>query len=144
MTRLTAAAIALVKQYEGFVPTPYRDPVGVLTVGYGHVVIPGETFTTITEDEATHLLKTDLARFGGYVLHHITAPLTDDQFSALCSLAFNMGTAPLVGTLGHLLNHGDIQGAADQFTRWVYADCRVYPGLVARRAAERQLFLTRD
>jgi len=40
-----------------------------------------------------------------------------------------------------LLNAGDYQAAADQFPRWCHAGNQVLPGLVARRAAERAMFL---
>lgn len=140
MNRITPEGVALVKRFEGFIDHEYLDPIGVRTAGYGHVVLPGEHFSTITEERAADLLMDDLARFGSYVLNHITVPLNDNQFSALASLSFNMGTAPLVGTLGTRLNAGDIEAASAEFNRWIYADHRKAAGLVARRAAERALF----
>ncbi len=134
MNQITSEGIALVKKFEGFVPTPSPDPVGIRTVGYGHVVIPGETFSELTDEDATELLLKDLTRFGGYVTYHIRVPLNDNQFSALSSLCFNEGTAPLVGTLGTKLNANDYSAAADEFCRWVYAAGRKLPGLVSRRA----------
>lgn len=140
--KITSAGVALVRKFEGFVPQPYRDPVGILTVGYGHVVLPGESFTSLTEEDAVVLLLKDLTQFGGYVTHHIKVELNDNQFSALSSLTLNEGTAPLVGTLGTKLNVGDYQGASDEFSRWIYAAGRKLPGLVARREAERELFVS--
>jgi lysozyme len=142
MNQITPDGIALVKHFEGFVPEPAPDPIGILSVGYGHVVLPGENFDSITEEEGTALLLKDLTRFGGYVLNHITVTLNDNQFSALCSLCFNEGTAPLVGTLGTKLNAEDYEGAADEFLRWTYANGRQLPGLVTRRKAERDLFVS--
>ena len=140
MNRITPEGVALVKQFEGFVDHEYLDPVGVKTAGYGHVVIPGECFDKLTEAQATDLLLDDLARYGTYVLNHIKVPLNENHFSALASLTFNMGTGPLIGTLGTKLNAGDYDGAAAEFDRWVYAKGRKLPGLVARRATERALF----
>jgi lysozyme len=140
MNRVTAAAIELIKRFEGFRASPYRDVAGVKTVGYGHALLPGEHFTAISEDEADALLKQDIAIAGQRVLNHIFAPLTDNQFSALVSLVFNLGVTPLKGTLGARLNEGLYAQAAAQFDRWVYADGRKLDGLARRRAAERALF----
>lgn len=140
MNQITPEGVALVKRFEGFVDHEYLDPVGVKTIGYGHVVIPGEDFGTLTEEYATTLLLDDLARYGSYVLNHIKVPLNDNQFSALASLTFNVGTGPLIGTLGTKLNAGDYDGASEEFLRWVYAKARKLPGLVLRREAELELF----
>jgi lysozyme len=140
MNQITQDGIDLVKQFESFMANPYRDPIGVLTVGFGHVVIPGEQFQDLTEEQASDLLLKDLARFGTYVTNHITVPLNDNQFSALSSLVFNVGTGPLLGHLGTYLNQYLYEQAAEEFPRWVYAEGKVLPGLVARRAAEQALF----
>jgi hypothetical protein len=72
-------------------------------------------------------------------------PVTSNQFSALVSLAYNVGIGALRGsTLLRLLNARDYAGAANQFPRWNRGGGRVLPGLVKRRAAERDLFLTPD
>jgi len=34
---INAATIALIKEFEGFVPSPAPDPIGLPTVGYGHL-----------------------------------------------------------------------------------------------------------
>lgn len=58
------------------------------------------------------------------------------------SFVYNLGAANLASsTLLKLLNRGDYQGAADQFSRWVNAGGKRLGGLVKRRAAERVLFL---
>ena len=139
---ITAAGIELVKTFESFRPEPYLDSVGVRTVGFGHVIQPGERLNEVTAAQAHDLLAADLALAGTRVLARVTAPLTDNQFSALASLCFNLGTAPLRGTLGAKLNAGDYAGCSAQFGRWVYAGGRKSGGLVRRRAAERTLFDT--
>lgn len=78
------------------------------------------------------------------VLRQVRVPLTSNQFSALVSLTYNLGEATLKRSL--LLKHlnaGQYQAAANQFDCWVYADARYSPELVARRRAERRLFLRR-
>ena len=70
-------------------------------------------------------------------------PLTDNEFSACVSLAYNIGCDAFENsTLVHLLNESDIDGAQAQFKRWKKQRGKVLNGLVARRAAEEQLFET--
>lgn len=138
---LTSEGIDLIKRFEGFRSEPYKDAADVLTIGYGHVILPDERFTSITEAEAEHLLRNDLQRFCLYVPHFVKVPLNDNQFSALVSLCFNAGVAPLTHTLGQFLNQGDYAAAADEFGRWVYAGGEKLDGLAKRREAEKELFL---
>jgi lysozyme len=71
----------------------------------------------------------------------VTAPLSDGQFAALASFAFNLGGGNLAkSTLLKKLNAGDYAGAAEEFGRWVKSGGQTLPGLVARRAAETALF----
>jgi lysozyme len=133
----------IVKNFEGLRLNAYLDPVGIWTIGYGHTgpeVGPGEVITTA---QAESLLKKDLVRFENGVRQLVKVPVNSNQFSALVSFAFNVGTGALAqSTLLALLNQRDYQGAADQFSRWVYGGGQALPGLVSRRNAERALFLT--
>jgi lysozyme len=72
----------------------------------------------------------------------VTVPLNDNQFAALVSFVYNLGAGALQeSTLLGLLNGGNYNGAAEQFSRFVYAGGEVLQGLVTRRNAERALFL---
>lgn len=74
-------------------------------------------------------------------LYRLTQPITQDQFDALVSLAYNIGGGAYCGsTLVRRLNAGDCHAAAAEFERWIRVQGRVVPGLVARRAAERKRF----
>ncbi|MBL4860894.1 MAG: lysozyme, partial [Acinetobacter sp.] len=65
-----------------------------------------------------------------------------NQFDALVSLAYNIGTGAFSGsTLVKKLNVHDIRGAADQFDVWVNAGGKRMQGLVNRRTVEKALFL---
>jgi hypothetical protein len=98
-----------------------------------------------TAQQADRYLAHDLQEFERAVAAMVTVPVTSNQFSALVSLAYNIGISALRGsTLLRLLNAGDYAGAANQFLRWNRGGGRVLPGLVKRRAAERDLFLTPD
>ena len=144
--RINAAGLELIKSFEGFRATTYTCPGGKPTIGWGHVIQPGESFVEpISPAQGLSILARDLAQAEAAVERLVTAPLTDNQFAALVSFTFNLGRGNLAtSTLRAKLNAGDHAGAAAEFGRWVKARGQVLPGLVRRRAAERELFLTPD
>jgi len=134
--------LALIKKYEGFEATPYEDAGNRSTIGWGHLIRPGETFTSVTQDQAEQLLEDDLADDEGAVSRMVSAPLNENQFSALVSFTFNVGAGNFRGSdLRAYVNQQAWQLAADEFGKWVHCKDRVLQGLVERRAAERALFL---
>lgn len=140
MTAIPDAGIQLVKQFEGFSRIPYPDSGGKLTVGYGHLIKPGESFTEISEEQAENLLRQDMQEAADSIQKHVTVLLNENQFSALLSLVFNLGPAPLLGGLGRCLNAGDYDGASQRFIIWDHSGGQVVPGLRNRREAEQALF----
>jgi lysozyme len=95
----------------------------------------------ITQERADELLCGDLNTFEDAVSRAVHVPLSQSQFDALVSFAYNCGPANLrASTLLRLLNRGDYTGAAGQFGKWAHAGAEILPGLVRRRAAERALF----
>ncbi len=135
--------MALIREFEGFRATVYADPVGVPTIGYGHRVQVGETWGTVTEDEALALLARDLAPRIAAVKACVGVPLDDEQKAALYSFVYNVGIRAFkTSALLEKINRGDMVGAAEEFCRWRYAKGVELPGLVRRRARERALFLT--
>jgi lysozyme len=135
-------ALQIIKQFEGFRAEAYLDPVGIWTIGYGDTgtVQAGDT---ITEPEAAAKVESRLLNsFYPALTRAVKTPLTNNQTCALLCFTYNLGTGQLVSsTLLKKLNAGDYAGAADEFSRWNKAGGKVLPGLTARRAAERQLFL---
>lgn len=135
----------LIKSFEGCRLTAYRDAAGVWTIGYGHTgpdVVPGGT---ITQQEADALLQADVNRFASGVEALVEVPMTQEQFDALVSFAYNIGLSAFgQSTLLRLLNAEDYDGAANQFQRWVHGGGKVLPGLVRRREAEAELFRTKE
>lgn len=144
MRQTTQRGIDLIKHFEGFEPHVYLDAVGIPTIGYGHVVLEGEDFARgLSHRDAELLLQKDLRKFELAVLRLAKVKLTDGQFDALVSFAFNLGAGALQrSTLLKRLNSGMIDEAANQFPKWVYAGGRKLTGLVHRRNAERELFLS--
>jgi lysozyme len=142
--RTSQVGIDLIKNYEGFSPAIYPCPAGIPTVGYGHVVLKHEKFPpTITKQEAEKILQQDLVQFENSVNNLIKVPLNQNQFDALVSFTFNLGGGALQrSTLRQRLNRGEYRDAANEFTKWVFAGGRRLRGLVRRREAERDLFLS--
>lgn len=134
--------INLVKRFEGLELKAYRDSVGILTIGYGHThaVKAGDI---ITGEQADAILREDLQVAELTVNTNVKVKLTQGQFDALVSFVFNLGSGNFVkSTLIRKLNAGDYAGSADEFGKWVNAGGKKLPGLVKRRAAEREVFLT--
>ena len=137
----------MIKHHEGVRLKPYKDPIGLWTVGVGHLIgdgksLPIEWFRTFTMDEVNELLKKDLAKFEKGVLRLCPNYLTQSRFDALVSFAFNVGLGNLQSsTLRQKHNRGDILGAAQEFLKWNKAGGRVLRGLTVRRQDESNLYL---
>ncbi len=145
--QISKGGIELIKRFEGLRLKAYQDSVGVWTIGYGWTqpvdgkkVGPG---MQIDQDTADRLLKCGVVQYEQGVNQLVKVKITQGQFDALVSFAYNLGLRALsTSTLLQKLNAGDKQGAADQFGRWVNAGGKRLDGLVARRAAEREMFLS--
>ena len=109
MSRVITPFVAdKLKQWEGLRLTAYKDSGGVLTIGYGHTGPDVKAGMTITEAQAEMLLMRDLSRFEQSVERSVKVPLTDNQFGALVSFAYNVGTEAFErSTLLKKLNEGD-------------------------------------
>jgi lysozyme len=134
--------IELIKLFEGFSATSYICSGGKCTIGYGHVILDHEKYSTISENEAEEVLRMDLQRAERVILRNIEPPLLQHQFDSLVSLVFNIGGAAFQrSTLRQKIN--SLQGLEDisrEFTRWVYAGGALVKGLIKRRAAEAMLY----
>ena len=94
-------------------------------------------------EEVDGILKHDLARFESGVERLCPVQLTQGEFDALCSFAFNVGLGALQrSTLRAKVNRNDKEGAAEEFAKYTKAGGKVYQGLVNRRKDERALFLS--
>jgi lysozyme len=141
--RMNPEGLKLLTSFEGCELKAYDDSVGVMTIGYGHTagVVPG---MSITQAKAEALLQQDLKEFESYVEDLVTVTLNSDQFSALVCFCYNVGPQGFGGsTLLKLLNGGNLEGAAKQFTRWNKGGGEPMLGLERRRRAEEALFLSK-
>jgi lysozyme len=148
--KTSALGLELIASHEGFVRTVYQDITGADTIGYGHLLKPGEAFPNgVTPDEALVLLAQDVGVAEGWVSKVVKVALAQNQFDALVSFVFNLGGYSLeASTLLYLLNASNYVGAAKQFLRWCHARVRgqyvVVAGLYERRLDEACLFLGGD
>ena len=134
-----ALVVPLVMQYEGTIPKTYRDPVGILTACTGHTGPELRMGQTFTRQQCEEMLFSDLEKHAA-ALDCVKRPLTDGQKAAFLSFAFNVGNGAFCkSTLVRKANAGDMLGACAELSRWVYAGGKQLPGLVKRRAAEREM-----
>jgi lysozyme len=143
--KTSRAGLDLIKKFEGCKLTAYRDPVGILTIGWGHTtkaglpkVLPG---LKITQAQADDILASDLVKFEVAVDRAVTVPMRQNQFDAMVSLCFNIGpTAFAASSVARNINAGRSDKAGNSFLLWTRSGGKVLPGLVRRRNAEKALF----
>lgn len=143
-------ALDIIKESETLQLKAYICPAGILTIGYGHTGPDVKPGMVITKEQAETLLQQDLERFERDVRNLVKVHVNENQFGALVSFAFNVGSdidddelAEGLGdsTLLKKLNKYDYAGAANEFGKWVHANGKKLNGLVTRREREKQLFL---
>ena len=139
--------VDLICEFEGKRLVAYDDGVGVWTIGFGTIKYPNgvrvKKGDTCTLEQAKEYMRHDLIEFEHTVNSSVKVPLNQNQFDALVSLAYNIGSSAFKSsTLVKKLNTGDYQGAADQFNVWINAGGKRMQGLVNRRDREKLLFLS--
>jgi len=146
--RTYSLATTLISEWEGFRPEPYRDSVGVETVGYGFTsslpywdAILGAV--PLTREQADRFLILALEDEYLPALFEMTSPDAVDaphKAAALASWMYNVGKGGAASsTLIQLLNKGREEEAEVELLKWVYAGGEVVSGLVSRREAERRM-----
>jgi lysozyme len=152
-------AIKTIKHHEGVRQKPYRCPAALWTVGVGHVLYPKQGALPIDKrgavelapednrvfsmEEVDGILKSDLQRFERGVATYCPVALTQGQFDALVSFAFNVGLGTLQrSTLRQKILRGDTDGAAEEFLKYCMAGGKILRGLQNRRKDEQAMFLS--
>lgn len=137
------AGLALIKSFEGLSLKAYKCPAGVWTIGYGHTGPDVSEGETILETQAEVFLKSDLMRFEHGVEEMLDGvPASFNEFSAMVSLAFNIGLGNFKkSSVLRYHRQGKKTLAANAFLLWVKAGGKPLKGLIRRRTAERALYV---
>lgn len=143
--KLSSFGLKLIKAYEGFRSAETTLVSGQRVIGYGHRYMLDEE-PLISREKAEKILKADLEPYQDLVNESIFAPLTQSQYDALVSLAFNIGPrAFLASNVLQGMNNGRPLEAAAGFDEWCRSNINgktyVVDALVRRRTAEKALFL---
>jgi lysozyme len=146
-TKVNKRALDLIKEFEGYRSNAYLCSAGVPTIGWGSTFWEDGSRVrlgqTITPERAHSLFSIVVESFADQVAKLIKVPVTDNQFGALVSLAYNIGIGAFKNsTLLRVLNQKNYQETANQLMRWNRAGGKELAGLTRRRRAERNLFLS--
>ena len=146
--KLSDNGFTLLGELEGIVLRPYKDSVGIPTIGIGSTYYEDGTKVkmtdkAITKERAIQLAKNVVKSFEEQVNKSILLPMTQNQFDAMVLLCYNIGKSGFArSSVVRNFNLGNIQKAADSFLLWNKAGGKVVQGLVNRRNKERSLFLS--
>jgi lysozyme len=148
---ISPTGLAIVKAFEscldpmkgrpGFFK-PYVDPVGVLTIGWGHTNHHEPKFTSSSvwsQQQCDDALAGVMATFEAHVAKQAKVPLTQYEFDALVSWSYNTG-GPETATLWRKLNAGDKASVPSELAKWNRGGGKVLNGLTRRRKSEGELF----
>ena len=147
--QLSTNGFNLLAELEGVVLNPYKDSVGIPTIGIGSTYYEDGTKVTmkdkaITKERAIQLAKNVVKSFEARVNKSIIVPMTQNQFDAMVLLCYNIGESGFArSSVVRNFNAGNLQKAADSFLLWNKAGGKVSKGLTNRRQKERNLFLTK-
>ena len=144
--KINNSGVQLIKTFEGCLLNAYKCSAGVPTIGYGATFyengVKVKIGDKITQERANELLAFHLNLFADKVKPLIKKELTDNQFSALVSFAFNLGAGALgKSTLLKKVNANPSDATIhDEFLKWNKAGGKVLSGLTRRRKAESELY----
>jgi len=160
MRRVSPDGIEELKNMESVEPYAYTDSAGYQTIGVGHKITPHELevglllidshavrwMDGLTPEQIVGLLRSDLAMAEWTVESCVTVPLSDNQFTALVSLCFNIGAAAFKASSAvRVLNQGNYHLVPGMMRLWnkITVDGRkvVSRGLINRREAEIKIWL---
>lgn len=144
---ISPAGLDIIKEFEGWYPKAYKDPVGVWTIGWGTTGIDAQPGRVITKEQGTEFLRRDLLEVEEQIKDVVKVALNQYQFDALCSFVYNVGIGNFSkSTMLKMINRGNFDAAAGQFALYNHARDRntgryvVLAGLTRRRAEESSLF----
>lgn len=133
---ISKKGLDLIKSFEGCHLNAYRCPANVWTIGWGHTAGVYEGMK-ITQEQADAFLVEDMRKYENYV-NATGLSLNQNQFDALVSFTYNCGN----GNLKTLIKNRTLAQIADALLLYNKGGGKVLNGLVRRRKAERELFLS--
>lgn len=149
ITSLDKAGIDLIAKFEGCVLHPYKDQVGIPTIGIGMTYYP-ETGKKVTmadkplanKEEAYRQFSLLVKPFCLTVYSTTRDDLKQHEFNALVSLAYNIGTGGFKTSTVHRLVNENVSGEAlrKAFRMWNKAGGKVIDGLTKRRQLEYEIY----
>ena len=139
----------LITKHEGLKLKPYLCPAKIPTIGYGNTYYPdGKRVTLldkdITKQQAFDMFKEIANRFAKRVDALVTSNINQNQFNALVSFAYNVGTGNFSSStlLKKVNRNPDDLTIKDEFLRWNKAGGKVINGLTNRRNEEADLYFS--
>jgi len=149
ITKIGAAGLHLIKEFEGLRLKPYQCSAGVWTIGIGTTVYPNgqkvkQSDSPINEIVSLLYLTHDLEYFCKQVDAYTTDAVNQSQFDALISFGYNCGMGNLKSsTLLKKVNaNPNDPTIAAEFLKWNKAAGKVVAGLTRRRQAESDLYFS--
>jgi lysozyme len=158
MRLLSNKGYDLIKSFEGLELKPYLCPAGKPTIGYGMTFYPNGKKVTmkdtpLTEKQASDMLKQIADKFARDVDSLVKSKIDQNQFDALVSFAYNVGSDIDSDTIAEGLGDSTLlkkvnkdpndKAIAAQFLEWNKSSGKVSPGLVNRRKKESELYFTK-
>ena len=149
ITQLDQAGLALITEFEGCILHPYRDQVGIPTIGIGMTYYPGTGAKVtmadppITQQQADDYFL-EIAKPYANIVHFATVPiLNQNQFNALFCFCYNIGIGGFKkSTVLRLVNQNITDDRLKQaFLMWDKADGQVLEDLVERRIKEYETYI---
>lgn len=139
----------LITKHEGLKLKPYLCPAKIPTIGYGNTYYPdGKRVTLldkdITKQQAFDMFKEVANRFAKRVNELVTSNINQNQFNALVSFAYNVGTGNFSSStlLKKVNKNPDDLTIKDEFLKWNKAGGKVLNGLTNRRNEEADLYFS--
>ena len=147
--KLNNSGYLLITEFEGFSAKPYLCSAKIPTIGYGSTYYSDNKRVTLLDKEITkvqafEMFKTIADRFASVVSKLVTSPLNQNQFNALVSLAYNIGTGNFASST--ILkkvnkNHNDLTIVLE-FKKWNKVNKKEVAGLTKRRIYEANIYFT--
>lgn len=146
ITQVDNSFFKILQNFEGFVAHPYLDSGGVPTIGIGTTKYPSGLSVTmkdkvITYDQALEYTKNDLS-YIEKLISGLKLDLTQNQFNALVSLAYNIGTGAFSKStlLRKVIKNPNDLSIRAEFLKWCYDNKVINKGLLARRKQEANIY----